>query len=655
MDKISVIIPAYNSQPWIERCLRSIINAADNACEIIVADDGSTDATPDIVSGFSVRDSRVKLVRITHQGPGAARKAALATASGQWISFVDSDDTIPADSIALLRELISQDIDIIVGNVIIRGPQQSRLADSGSPRTISPQQFVIELLEHRLLNVCVGKLIRRHLFDIVDWDTHISLTNHEDAMLAIKLACAASKNIIIVPNRLAYHYILRPQSQSASLHLTFEGIQRLWDNIKTLPAPKESIARWGLGLIRRALIDRGVEFPNSYPPARELRKMSRHLKLGPMHRPVAIMLYSQALRRFIMRRHLKDGTLTMLAPHLAFIIPVKDRISGLMSTVRSILNTGLRNIEIIIIDDSSKPKNSIKIHELQINYKRIRVIKSPHAIGPSQARRLGVKNATAFCITFLTPGDKAFREGLFQSVVNIDRGADIALSASRLCPTPPESPDSLIRQSLLNPAAPSPLTGLTIRKNILKDEDFDIPATLNDTHTTQTGQIYTLISLLTRPGAYSMTPEIGHTHAPRTEIRGKSLMSRTLDIAPHAAALLAGAGMADIAGTLSCAIKNTLISTAATMLANPLHSIPKISEQIKQTLTHPATLKTFNISGIPLPSSEQIITLAQTQLRDKPMLRLKLLFTPAPALNTRKITSQASCQAAADDVPRQIP
>ncbi len=102
MKKVSVIIPAYNVERFIGECVNSVRNQTYKNLEIIVVDDGSSDATLDICQKLADEDERIKLVRNNHGGVSRARNAGLDNATGDYIVSVDSDDIILPDMIETL-------------------------------------------------------------------------------------------------------------------------------------------------------------------------------------------------------------------------------------------------------------------------------------------------------------------------------------------------------------------------------------------------------------------------------------------------------------------------------------------------------------------------------------------------------------------------
>jgi len=88
--KISVILPVYNGEKYIQKAIESVLNQTFTDFELIVVNDGSTDKTLDIINSFD--DARITIINQSNQGPGAARNNALRIAKGQYVMYLDSDD-----------------------------------------------------------------------------------------------------------------------------------------------------------------------------------------------------------------------------------------------------------------------------------------------------------------------------------------------------------------------------------------------------------------------------------------------------------------------------------------------------------------------------------------------------------------------------------
>ena len=118
MPKISIIVPVYNVEKYIERCLNSLVNQTMKDIEIIVVNDGTLDNSMDICERFAVLDDRIKLFNKENEGLGLARNYGLERATGEFICFVDSDDYVTYDMCDLLyRAAIEHGADIVYGGV----------------------------------------------------------------------------------------------------------------------------------------------------------------------------------------------------------------------------------------------------------------------------------------------------------------------------------------------------------------------------------------------------------------------------------------------------------------------------------------------------------------------------------------------------------
>ena len=104
MIKISVIIPVYNVEKYLRRCLDSVINQTFRDMEIICVNDGSTDSSAEILEEYKSRDKRIILLNQENMGQGNARNVGLKIAKGEYISFIDSDDWIDSDFFEKLYE-----------------------------------------------------------------------------------------------------------------------------------------------------------------------------------------------------------------------------------------------------------------------------------------------------------------------------------------------------------------------------------------------------------------------------------------------------------------------------------------------------------------------------------------------------------------------
>ncbi len=169
---VSVIIPVYNSAPFIETTIRSCLNQYEASLEIIVVDDGSTDASAAIVQGLASLDPRVRYIYQENAGSCAARNRGLAEAKGEYVFFLDGDDVIDLHAINTLLEYIGEH-DLIWCDAYRIGAQGT-LLDRRDQSPVIGDDLVISWMEKAPW--CGTVLIRRdrihiqwqHTYDSID-------------------------------------------------------------------------------------------------------------------------------------------------------------------------------------------------------------------------------------------------------------------------------------------------------------------------------------------------------------------------------------------------------------------------------------------------------------------------------------------------------
>lgn len=127
---ISIIIPVYNVEDYLNECLDSIVNQSYNDCEIIIIDDGSTDGSLFICKEYEKKDTRIKVLHKENGGVSSARNLGLDIAKGDWIWFVDADDWIKPDALSILDYYINKfDSDMIFHGLVRVDKSGKRIED----------------------------------------------------------------------------------------------------------------------------------------------------------------------------------------------------------------------------------------------------------------------------------------------------------------------------------------------------------------------------------------------------------------------------------------------------------------------------------------------------------------------------------------------
>jgi glycosyltransferase involved in cell wall biosynthesis len=190
---VSVIVPAYQAAAWIDEALASAMAQDHPAVEVIVVDDGSTDATAALAARWPVR-----LLRRPHRGPAAARNAGLAVALGDFVTVLDADDVWPADR--LTRQvghlLARPELDLVLGHTEV-------FLSPGEP---VPEHFP-EVPGGRPLPAVAGTMLaRRRVFDAIGaWDETLPLSEDTDWLARAKDAGFCSETLPDVLLRYRIH------------------------------------------------------------------------------------------------------------------------------------------------------------------------------------------------------------------------------------------------------------------------------------------------------------------------------------------------------------------------------------------------------------------------------------------------------------------
>ena len=213
--KVSIIIPAYNIAPYLERCLESVRHQTYKELQIIIVDDGSTDQTGQIADSFAERDKRFHVIHKENRGVSAARKTGLEKAEGDYIGFVDGDDYIEPEMYEKLVGLaVEYGADIAhCGYQMVFPDRVDMYHGTKQLKEQDTYTGVKDLLEGNLVEPGLwNKIYRRKLFNQINYDENIVI--NEDLLLNFFLFHRSEKAVFTdVPY---YHYMVRKNSASTS-------------------------------------------------------------------------------------------------------------------------------------------------------------------------------------------------------------------------------------------------------------------------------------------------------------------------------------------------------------------------------------------------------------------------------------------------------
>ena len=191
---ISVIIPVYNAENYLERCLNSVVNNSYKCLEIILVDDGSVDNSPQICDYYAKKDNRIKVIHKSNAGTAAARNDALNIAKGDYIAFCDNDDYIsPYFYESMLKALEETGADVVVSEMT-RNEKYSfnKISTDKKAVLVDKHNFILGTYSSDWTRNTApwNKLYKRELFDEIRFPYG---KGYEDAYTTYKLLYKSKK------------------------------------------------------------------------------------------------------------------------------------------------------------------------------------------------------------------------------------------------------------------------------------------------------------------------------------------------------------------------------------------------------------------------------------------------------------------------------
>lgn len=205
----SIIVPVYNVENLLTRCVESIVNQTYKDIEIILVDDGSNDNCPALCDEYALKDKRIKVIHKQNGGLSDARNAGLDIATGDYIIFVDSDDYIERDTCQKILKFTYDNNDIIIGDAIVEGgiDHLKHIKDSS---VLDGKTYLLKALESgrapmaAWLNIYNRAFLMQHGFKF-----KLGIL-HEDEEFTPRVLLNAKK--VVISDVKFYHYIIREDS-----------------------------------------------------------------------------------------------------------------------------------------------------------------------------------------------------------------------------------------------------------------------------------------------------------------------------------------------------------------------------------------------------------------------------------------------------------
>lgn len=214
---ISVIVPIYKVQDFIDECLESIVNQTYSNLEIILVDDGSPDKCPIICDEWANKDSRIKVVHKKNGGLSSARNAGLDVASGEFIFFVDSDDFLCKNALQVLYDRIVKNVNIGIVSGLIYRYQDGYVSvfrenwKFEEEQKMSAESFLLKTMNQTTSYTVWNKLYRRNIISNVRFREG---RNNEDSLFMYDLGKSILGKSIYIVDLPEYVYYYRYRENS---------------------------------------------------------------------------------------------------------------------------------------------------------------------------------------------------------------------------------------------------------------------------------------------------------------------------------------------------------------------------------------------------------------------------------------------------------
>ncbi len=298
MAVLSIIIPVYNKEQYINGCLTSILNQTFTDFELILVNDGSTDGSEAVCRRFAESDNRIALITKPNGGVSSARNVGLSKASGKYIGFIDSDDAIEPDMYELLiRNAEQYQADISICRLKTIFPDKTVApAEQEGVEVFKHEQALSLFLKGELDMSANNKIYKAELAKQVQFSGHV----YEDILYLSKVFLKAKKSVF--ENVVKYHYIVRDSSVSVkqfnaryleTIAVSAEIVEMVEAQVPNcLPKAQAFDVTANLSLLNLLLLAGADVYPQAYQQVIDkLKSYSQFIKNSPEVRKKHKMAY----------------------------------------------------------------------------------------------------------------------------------------------------------------------------------------------------------------------------------------------------------------------------------------------------------------------------------------------------------------------------
>ena len=373
MVKVSVIIPVYNNEEYLEECLNSVINQTLDDLEIICIDDGSTDNSLNILNEYSNKYEFIKVFSGENQGAANARNKALKHATGEYVAYLDSDDIFIDNNAlqfmyeagtALNFDMVSANLKVITydGSLI----KNYNLERFDNVRIIGAEDYGIPWSFYK--NIFKRSFLVENNFTFPDYK------RGEDPVFLADVLSHINEFLALPVDLYGYRDPLEDGL------LKFDSYDKVYGYVKHFKDCFDIFNKSEYYLMSRRYEERLIEFIKA-------RKDLDYVK------DVVFDIFKD-----------DEKLLSKLYPKISVLIPVYNVSEFLHESIASLLNQTMKEIELICVNDGSKDNSLDILLEFSRQDARVRVIDKPNG-GCGSARNRALDEASGDYIYFFDPDD----------------------------------------------------------------------------------------------------------------------------------------------------------------------------------------------------------------------------------------------------------
>ena len=320
---ISVIIPVYNAESYLGSCLDSILEQTFIDIEVILIDDGSVDSSGSICDEYAAKDNRIKVYHFENRGVTCARLHGISVSKGDWITFVDADDTLPSNALQLLLTVAqNENVDVVSGAARRISPNYNRLIPLALRGKISASEYSKALLQGKVLGGILGKMFRKSKIREDMFNIPPSIKNNEDLIMNLRIA-RNIENAFILPYDVVYNYYSREGSASKR-RMSIEEWDEIFDQVALSISENEKLEYYlyVAGTMYLRMVGNGLDYRKSkYYPV--LLREEKTTPCKKMNLYISYLAHPNRYDRFYLWMGVKKRQIKKIMLYFFFLIKKK--------------------------------------------------------------------------------------------------------------------------------------------------------------------------------------------------------------------------------------------------------------------------------------------------------------------------------------------